>query len=114
MEKRINILEVFCDGACHNDAENGHNHMGIGVHINFEGEEYWSYSGYAGLGTSNKAEYIALRKAIIEGNWMATLFKKEGIKIDKILIHSDSMLVVMQYNRRWQCKEKSLKKYLKR
>jgi ribonuclease HI len=50
------------------------------------------------IATSNQAEYFALYTALTQ---VRRLLKKHPKA--EIIVYSDSMLVVNQYNRRWQC-----------
>ena len=93
------LLRIYTDGSCYNKPPN--NTMGVGVYspdiVMLHQGFYFHY--YAGLGTNNIAEYLAVRAALAK----LYLFQSE-----KIVIHSDSQLVIKQLNLEYSVKNPEL------
>lgn len=106
MGKRKEI-EIFCDGACYTPNKNELNHQGIGVVTYVNGMEVNAKSEYKGKGTNNTAEYLALICGL--KNAIKYIRKYAGYKVK---IHTDSKIIVEQFNNRWQCKQEELKPLL--
>lgn len=98
------ILKLYCDGGV-----TGGRNPGNGV--------YWSVGRGTGEGgrdteivvqegtpqykTNNSSEYLALNDALL----YAFEHREE---FDRTIIHTDSQLIVNQYNGRWQCSQEDL------
>lgn len=81
--------KIWIDGACSPNPGK----MGCGVYMPVDGGDHVSISAEGGQGTNNESEWRALLLAL-------TLCVEMGIT--KARIHSDSALVVNQYNERWR------------
>ncbi len=86
---------LYTDGACLGNP----GPMGLGVFLK-AGDNQLRLSEYAGIGTNNKAEYLALIKGL-----------KTAIKhgVDELYVYMDSNLVVQQINGNWRVKDEGLK-----
>lgn len=93
------ILHAFTDGASRgNPGESG-----IGIIVRDSNSEVlFSLNGYIGTTTNNVAEYRAL---------LTLLHKMEAIPCARLVVHSDSELMVRQVNRQYKVKDPELKKY---
>lgn len=96
---------IFCyfDGSCNNNGNNGD--TGIGFLAVKGDKKIIEISKFAGSGTNNTAEYMALiegLKALIEG----------GYNKEKCIIYGDSQLVIMQVTGKWNCYKEHLKPLL--
>jgi len=93
------ILRAFTDGASRgNPGESG-----IGVVVkNEEGETLLSLSGYIGRTTNNIAEYIAL---------LTLLERMRSMSCSRLIVHSDSELMIRQLNGEYRVKNGELKTY---
>ena len=96
------ILHAFTDGASRgNPGESG-----IGLIVKSEkGETILSEYGYIGLATNNIAEYSAL---------IALLKKIKKVQHTKLIVHSDSELMVRQLNGEYKVKDENIRKYYQR
>lgn len=114
MKELMGSLKVYCDGACHNKQKDTdtHNQMGIGVSVQYDGEEVATLSKYIGDGTNNIAEYNALIEGLKLSREIRFLLMEEQFEVDEVVIHSDSQIIVNQYNGDWECREEVLKKLL--
>ena len=92
-------IYAYTDGASRgNPGESG-----IGILLkNEEGSILYSGSGYIGLATNNIAEYEAL---------LICLQKVSGMECSKLIVHSDSQLIVRQILGEYRVKDKKLQKY---
>lgn len=91
------MLIVYTDGCCLGNP----GPMGIGVAIYEDGKLIAEISEYAGLGTNNVAEYLAVIRALSE-------IKKRGKS--KAILRTDSQLLANQLNGIYKVKDKKLKK----
>jgi ribonuclease HI len=91
-------LHAFTDGASRgNPGESG-----IGIVLkNEQGKTLASWHGYIGLSTNNRAEYAAL---------ITLLERMRSITCERLIIHSDSELMVRQLTGRYKVKDAGLKK----
>lgn len=92
------ILNAFTDGASRgNPGESG-----IGILVKTEnGEIVLSVHGYIGKTTNNVAEYTAL---------LALLKRVKALRCDRLIVHSDSELMVRQVNGDYKVKDTNLKR----
>lgn len=92
-------IHAFTDGASRgNPGESG-----IGIILKGEhGEIIYSGGGYLGKATNNAAEYQAL---------IACLKKIHETQCTKLVVHSDSELMVRQVQGKYKVKDKNLQKY---
>ncbi len=90
---------AYTDGASRgNPGESG-----IGIILRDEkGNVLFSGSGYIGQATNNIAEYRAL---------LACLQKAAALPCDRLIVHSDSELMVRQLQRKYRVKDKNLQKF---
>jgi ribonuclease HI len=90
-------LHAFTDGASRgNPGESG-----IGALVKDEkGNVLRTFHGYIGVSTNNKAEYTAL---------ITLLERMDGIECEKLIIHSDSELMVRQLSGRYKVRDAGLK-----
>jgi ribonuclease HI len=90
-------LHAFTDGASRgNPGESG-----IGALVKDEkGKVLLTFHGYIGVSTNNKAEYTAL---------ITLLERTDGIRCEKLIIHSDSELMVRQLSGRYKVRDAGLK-----
>lgn len=89
-------IKVFTDGASRGNPGKA----GIGIYV-IRNEVEEKYKEYLGIVTNNVAEYKALIKAIDIINLKKT---------DRVIFHSDSLLMVNQVNGIFKVKDKNLKK----
>ena len=96
------ILHGFTDGASRgNPGESG-----IGLIVrDTDGNALLTVYGYIGTATNNIAEYSAL---------IALLKKVKGMKFTKLIVHSDSELMVRQMNGEYKVKDEGIRKYFSR
>jgi len=93
------ILHAFTDGASRGNP----GEAGIGVIIKDEtGNHFLSLNGYIGRTTNNIAEYTAL---------VTLLTRMKDIACDRLVVYSDSELMVRQLNGQYKVKNSRLKKY---
>ena len=93
------ILHAFTDGASRGNPGDS----GIGVVVREEcGTVVLSLNGYLGRATNNVAEYTAL---------LALLHRLKQIPCTRLIVHSDSELMVRQLNGEYRVKDATLKKY---
>lgn len=93
------MLLIYTDGACSGNP----GPMGLGIVV--KGEKKKSYSLYAGVGTNNRAEYLAVLEAL-------KIAKK--MKEKEVVIRSDSKLVMEQLRGNYKVKNKELKELKKK
>jgi ribonuclease HI len=103
MASELKELTIFIDGG----AINNPGKAGIGVLIKYN-NQVKEYAKEIGEGTNNQAEYSALIFALEK---IKQLFGKNIIKNLKIVIYSDSELVVNQVNNKYKILEPELMKY---
>ena len=90
---------AYTDGASRgNPGESG---IGI-IMKDEEGNVIYSGSGYIGTATNNIAEYQAL---------LACLKKALSIQCKRLVVHSDSQLMVRQLQGKYRVKDKKLQQY---
>ncbi len=91
-------LRAFTDGASRgNPGESG-----IGIIVQDEGDRIvWSQSGYIGVSTNNIAEYTAL---------ITLLRRAPALSCSRLVVPSDSELMVRQVNGRYKVRDAGLKK----
>jgi ribonuclease HI len=96
------ILQAFTDGASRgNPGESG-----IGIVVkDGRGEIVLSLHGYVGIATNNIAEYTAL---------IALLKRAKALRCSKLVVHSDSELMVRQLNGEYKVKDEGLRKQYKK
>ncbi len=94
-------IHAFTDGASRgNPGESG-----IGVILQSEaGTVLCEGSGYIGTATNNMAEYQAL---------MTCLRKAQDLSCSRLVVHSDSELMVRQLQGTYRVKEKTLQEYFR-
>jgi ribonuclease HI len=93
------ILHAFTDGASRgNPGESG---IGIVVRDG-DSEVLFTMNGYIGLATNNVAEYRAL---------LALLQRVKDMECARLVVHSDSELMVRQVNGQYKVKDEQLRKY---
>ncbi|NYZ76903.1 ribonuclease HI family protein [Candidatus Micrarchaeota archaeon] len=90
------MLIIYTDGACFGNP----GPMGIGVVVYKDGKKVLEISEYAGEGTNNIAEYLALIRALETA-------KKIGEK--EVHIKTDSQLLACQINGEYKVKNAKLK-----
>lgn len=90
-------LHAFTDGASRGNP----GEAGIGIHVTDESSAtVLSLHGYIGVCTNNVAEYTAVE----------TLLERAGsLRCSRMIIHSDSELMVRQLNGRYRVKDRGLK-----
>jgi ribonuclease HI len=103
MASEVKEIIVYCDGG----AINNPSKAGIGVLIKFD-HQVKEYAKEIGEATNNQAEYSALIFALEK---IKHLFGKEKIKDLKIVLNSDSELVVSQINNKYKILEPELTNY---
>ena len=92
-------IQAFTDGA----ARGNPGESGIGIVLRSEdGDTIFSGGGYIGKATNNVAEYEAL---------LACVKKASEIKCTKLVVHSDSELMVRQLQGKYRVKDKNLQRY---
>lgn len=95
-------IYAYTDGASRgNPGESG---IGI-IMKNERGKVIHSSGGYIGTATNNTAEYVAL---------IECLKKAKETKCKKLVVHSDSELLVRQLQGRYRVRDTGLKKYFQR
>lgn len=94
----FNYVEIYTDGAC----EPNPGQMGVGFFIVHGADTLCEYHASLGHGTSNIAEFsaaiLALEKAL-----------SLGLTEEKIVLYSDSALLVNILNNKWKAKLPHLK-----
>ena len=92
------ILHAFTDGA----SKGNPGESGIGLLVRTEqGETVFSHSAYIGRVTNNIAEYTAL---------LTLVRKMQTVRCSRLLVHSDSELMVRQMNGEYRIKNEELRK----
>lgn len=93
------ILHAYTDGA----ARGNPGDAGVGVIVRTdEGTEYLRLHGYIGKATNNVAEYTAL---------VALLRILSAVSCTRLVIHSDSELMVRQINGQYRVRDRALRKH---
>jgi ribonuclease HI len=93
-------VHAFIDGASRNNP----GEAGIGIILKDEhGTTLKKEFGYIGKATNNVAEYKAL---------LACLKTMQAIPCTKLIVHSDSELMVRQMNGEYRVKDAALKRYV--
>ncbi len=96
------IIEAFTDGASRgNPGESG---IGI-LARDRDGRTVIEESGYIGRTTNNIAEYMAM---------LALLHRVSQIQCDRLIVHSDSELMVRQLTGSYKVKNPGLREYYER
>jgi len=103
MVSEIKEIIVYCDGG----AINNPGKAGIGVLIKFN-NQIKEYAKEIGYGTNNQAEYSAVIFALEK---IKHLFGKDKVKNLKVIIYSDSELIVNQINNKYKILEPELGNY---
>ena len=99
----------FTDGA----ARGNPGHGGIGIVLKDQnGAVILEAKKYIGRVTNNIAEYSALLACLEKVNEL--LAAKEGFTCKKLLVHSDSQLMVRQLNGEYKVKDPALKKFFEK
>lgn len=95
-------INAYIDGASRgNPGESG-----VGILLKDErGNVLYSVGGYIGRATNNIAEYVAL---------IECLKRAEAFSCSKLLVHSDSELMVRQVQGTYRVKNEGLRKYYQR
>lgn len=95
-------LHAFTDGASRgNPGESG-----IGIILkDSKGKRLASWHGFIGISTNNRAEYAAL---------IALLERMQSVACERLIIHSDSELMVRQLTGKYRVKDAGLKEYHRR
>ena len=84
----------------------------IGYVIFFDSKKVFSFGKKIGLGTNNSAEYSALIDGLEK---IVGLIKKEtALSFSKLIVYSDSSLVVNQVNGLYKIKNPGIKNYVLR
>ena len=95
-------IHAFIDGASRNNP----GESGIGVILKDEhGVTVEKISGYIGMATNNIAEYIAL---------LTCLKVVSTMQCQKLLVHSDSELMVKQMKGQYRVKDATLKRHFQK
>ena len=103
MKAKIEQWRIFVDGA----ARNNPGPAGAGIYITAGDETICERGYYLGKKTNNQAEYLALLLALLITN---KEIKKRKISNPKLVITSDSELLVKQMNKVYRVKNKELQK----
>lgn len=104
------IVHAFIDGASRGNPGDS----GIGILLKEEGGKIlYSSGGYIGRATNNIAEYIALIECLKKVNGIAGSLGGSG-KIEKLIVHSDSELLVRQIQGTYRVKNEGLRGYFQR
>lgn len=88
------ITEIYIDGASRGNPGDS------GIGILFKNQEQNNFKKYIGIGTNNNAEYTAL---------ITALEIAIGLKLLRIRIFTDSMLVANQINGSWKVKDADIR-----
>ncbi len=100
------IIHAFTDGASRGNPGHG----GIGVILKDEtGTVILEEKKYLGTVTNNVAEYSALLACLEKVQTL--LAEKKGFTCSKLVVHSDSELMVRQLNGVYKIKDRALKKF---
>ena len=103
------IIHAFTDGASRGNPGHG----GIGVILkNESGTVIKEEKKYLGKVTNNMAEYSALLACLQSINGL--IAEKKGFTCSKLIVHSDSELMVRQLNGVYKVKDRELKKFFGR
>jgi ribonuclease HI len=104
------IVRAFIDGASRgNPGESG-----VGILLKEEGGNVlFSSGGYIGRATNNVAEYIALIECLKRVSRIAENSGLNG-KIEKLVVHCDSQLLVRQLQGTYRVKDEGLRRYFQR
>ena len=93
-------LKVYSDAACDNKSPT--KTMGLGFHLNIDGEEVDNFTLNAGSGTSNLGEWLAL---ILAARYCLDV----DLHFDRIIFYVDSQLVARQASGEYAVKKDHLK-----
>lgn len=100
------IIHAFTDGASRGNPGHG----GIGVILKDEtGTVILEEKKYLGKVTNNVAEYSALLACLKKVHTL--LAEKKGFTCSKLIVHSDSELMVRQLNGVYKIKDRALKEF---
>ena len=88
------ITEIYIDGASRGNPGDS------GIGIFFKNQEQNNFKKYIGIGTNNNAEYTAL---------ITALEIAIGLKLRRIRVFTDSMLVANQINGSWKVKDADIR-----
>jgi ribonuclease HI len=92
-------LYAFTDGASRGNP----GASGIGIVVkDTRGTTLYSTHGYIGVSTNNRAEYIAL---------LTLLEQMRDVHCRRLVVHSDSELMVRQVNGEYKVKDSEIRKY---
>jgi ribonuclease HI len=92
-------LHAFTDGASRGNP----GASGVGIVVkDGKGTTLYSTHGYIGMSTNNRAEYIAL---------LTLLEQMRGVRCQRLVVHSDSELMVRQVNGQYKVKDSEIRKY---
>ena len=94
-------MTIYAFSDCASRGNPGESGIGI-VLKDEEGKIIYSAGGYIGKTTNNAAEYEAL---------LVCLKKASELRCKKLILHSDSQLMVRQLQGTYRVKEKNLQKY---
>lgn len=103
------ILKLFCDGGIIGSRNPGDGvYWSVGKAVGEHGNdtEIVEKDGTYDYKTNNEAEYLALNAALL----YAATEHSNGIR--RVIIHSDSQLIVNQFNDEWKCGQERLQKLL--
>lgn len=100
-------LKAWIDGACRGNP--GEAAVG-GYVLSPGGEKLFEFSHQIGVATNNIAEYRALEYVL---RWLAH-YSEAGSSVSRVLIHSDSELLVRQMTGKYKVKSKNLKPLFER
>lgn len=103
------ILKLFCDGGIIGNRNPGDGvFWTVGKAVGEDGRdtEVVSKNGSYEYRSNNEAEYLALIDAL---RYAAT---EHGNGYRRVVIHSDSQLIVNQFNGRWKCGQPHLRQLL--
>lgn len=106
-------VDIYFDGACHNQKGSISEPFGVGVAVLIDGEysEIYSRAYFGEKGTSNVSEWCGCILAMRMIHYLETISEgdfPEGLDID---VYSDSQLITNQFNMKWQVSQPHLEKY---
>lgn len=96
-------LKIYTDGG----AKGNPGPASIGVVFYLKGKKIFKHHSSIGIATNNDAEYKALIFALEKLKEI-----KNQYKIEKIIFHSDSQLLINQINGLYKIKNKKIKEYI--
>ena len=102
-----NILYVYVDGSSLGNP----GYAGIGVVFEIKGKILRKISKCVGKRTNNEAEYLAVITALKE---IPLTVRKLGIRVNYVMVFSDSTLIVKQLNGEYKVKSNRLSTHLKK